>query len=134
MSPADVVAFNQYVGWYDGLPDKCAKVSWEIPYDKPVFISEFGAGAKQGLHGTKDQRWTEEFQDDLYQQTLTMIDQIDGLAGFTPWILVDFRSPRRPLAGIQDGFNRKGVISDEGKKKKAFSTLQEYYRKRAAAR
>ena len=27
----DVVAFNEYVGWYDGLPDKCAKVSWEIP-------------------------------------------------------------------------------------------------------
>ena len=130
----DIVAFNQYVGWYDGLPDKCAKVSWEIPYDKPVFISEFGAGAKQGLHGTKDQRWTEEYQDDLFQQTLTMIDKIDGLAGFTPWILVDFRSPRRPLPGIQDGFNRKGLISEDGKKKKAFSTLQEYYRKRAAAR
>lgn len=130
----DVVAFNQYVGWYDGLPDKCAKVSWEIPYDKPVFISEFGAGAKQGLHGSKDQRWTEEYQDDLFQQTLTMIDKIDGLVGFTPWILVDFRSPRRPLPGIQDGFNRKGLISDDGKKKKAFSTLQEYYRKRSVAR
>ncbi|HXI71892.1 MAG TPA: glycoside hydrolase family 2 TIM barrel-domain containing protein [Verrucomicrobiae bacterium] len=127
----DVVAFNQYVGWYDGLPEKCGRVSWEIPYNKPVFVSEFGGDAKQGLHGGKDARWTEEFQADLYRQTLPMLDKIDGLVGFTPWILVDFRSPRRPLAGIQDGFNRKGLISSEGVKKEAFTVLQEYYQKRA---
>jgi len=129
----DVVAFNQYVGWYDGLPEKCAKVSWEIPYNKPVFVSEFGGDARQGYHGSKDQRWTEEFQEDLYQQTLPMLDKIDGLAGFSPWILVDFRSPRRVLPGIQDGFNRKGLISSEGVKKKAFAVLQEYYRQRSLA-
>lgn len=129
----DVVAFNQYVGWYDGLPEKCGRVSWEIPYDKPVFVSEFGGDARQGLHGSKAQRWTEEFQADLYRQTLPMLDKIDGLVGFTPWILVDFRSPRRVLPGIQDGFNRKGLISSEGVKKEAFSVLQEYYQKRAQA-
>jgi len=129
----DIVAFNQYVGWYDGLPEKCGKVSWEIPYNKPVFVSEFGGDARQGHHGSKDQRWTEEFQEDLYLQTLPMLDKIDGLSGLTPWILVDFRSPRRVLPGIQDGFNRKGLISSKGEKKKAFSVLQEYYRKRAGS-
>jgi len=129
----DVVAFNQYVGWYDGLPEKCGRVSWEIPYNKPLFISEFGGDAKQGLHGDKSQRWTEEFQADLYRQTLPMVDKIQGLAGFSPWILVDFRSPKRVLPGIQDGFNRKGLISSEGNKKAAFYVLQEYYRQRAAA-
>jgi beta-glucuronidase len=127
----DVVAFNQYVGWYDGLPEKCGRVSWEIPYNKPVFVSEFGGDARQGYHGSKDQRWTEDFQADLYRQTLPMLDKIEGFAGLTPWILVDFRSPRRPLVGIQDGFNRKGLISSEGVKKEAFTVLQEYYRKRA---
>jgi beta-glucuronidase len=126
----DIVAFNQYVGWYDGLPEKCGKVSWEIPYNKPVFVSEFGGDARQGHHGDKAQRWTEEFQEDLYRQTLPMLDQIDGLAGITPWILVDFRSPRRVLPGIQDGFNRKGLISSDGVKKKAFFVLQEYYQQR----
>ncbi len=127
----DVVAFNQYIGWYDGLPDKCGKVAWEIPYNKPVFISEFGGDARQGLHGDKSQRWTEEFQEDLYRQTLPMLDKIDGLVGFSPWILVDFRSPKRVLPGIQNGFNRKGLISSDGVKKKAFFVLQDYYRKRA---
>jgi beta-glucuronidase len=106
-------------------------VTWEIPYNKPVFVSEFGGDARQGYHGSKDQRWTEDFQADLYRQTLPMLDKIEGFAGLTPWILVDFRSPRRPLVGIQDGFNRKGLISSEGVKKEAFTVLQEYYRKRA---
>ena len=127
----DIISFNQYTGWYDGLPEKCARISWEIPYDKPVFVSEFGGDARQGLHGPKEQRWTEEFQEDLYRQTLPMLEKIDGLAGLSPWILVDFRSPKRLLPGVQDGFNRKGLISSEGAKKKAFFVLQDYYRKRA---
>ena len=116
----DIVSFNEYIGWYDGLSDKCLKVSWQIPYDKPVFISEFGAGAKAGLHGDTLQRWTEEYQEEVYRNTLTMLDKIDGLSGMSPWILVDFRSPRRVLPGVQDDFNRKGIISDKGEKKKAF--------------
>ena len=61
-----------------------------------------------------------------------MLEKINGLAGFTPWILVDFRSPRRVLPGIQDGFNRKGLISSDGVKKKAFFVLLDYYKRRAA--
>ena len=127
----DVVAFNEYIGWYDGLPEKCSQVTWEIPYDKPVFISEFGGDAKQGLHGGKDQRWTEEFkfQENLYRQTLPMLDKIDGLAGFSPWILVDFRSPRRVLPGLEDGCNRKGLSSSEGMKKKHSPSCEEYVTK-----
>ena len=60
-----------------------------------------------------------------------MLDKIDGLAGFSPWLLVDFRSPNRVLPGIQDGFNRKGLISSDGIRKAAFFVLQDYYRKRA---
>lgn len=125
----DIVAFNQYIGWYDGLPEKCTRVSWEIPYDKPVFISEFGGGAKYGYNGSSDDRWTEEFQEDLYRKSIPMLESIDGLCGMSPWILVDFRSPRRPLPEIQDEFNRKGLLSEKGEKKRAFVVLQEYYQK-----
>jgi beta-glucuronidase len=40
---------------------------------------------------------------------------------------MDFRSPMRQLPGIQDDYNRKGLVSDKGEKKKAFFTLQDYY-------
>ena len=123
----DVVSFNQYIGWYRDVND-AAKMVWEIPYDKPVIVSEFGGGAKYGLHGAKNQRWTEEFQENLYKENVAMLDKIDGLAGTTPWILKDFRSPRRVLNGIQDYYNRKGLYSDKGEKKKAFYVLQEWYK------
>ena len=122
----DVVSFNQYVGWYRDVND-APKMRWEIPYDKPVIISEFGGGAKYGLHGAKNQRWTEEFQENLYRENLAMINKIQGLAGTTPWILKDFRSPRRVLTGIQDYYNRKGVVSDRGERKKAWYVLKEWY-------
>lgn len=125
----DIVAFNQYIVWYRDVND-AAKMVWEIPYDKPVIISEFGGGARYGLHGEKNQRWTEEFQENLYRENLTMIDKIEGVVGTTPWILKDFRSPRRVLDGIQDYYNRKGLFSDRGEKKKAFYVLQEWYKKR----
>lgn len=123
----DVLSFNQYIGWYDGLPDKAKNIRWEIKQDKPVVISEFGADAKAGFYADKRTRWSEEYQEWLYQETLPMISKIPQLAGFSPWILKDFRSPRRQLPGIQDGFNRKGLLSDEGVKKKAYFVLQAFY-------
>ena len=122
----DVVSFNQYIGWYRDVND-APKMTWEIPYNKPVIISEFGGGAKAGYHGEKNQRWTEEFQENLYRENTAMLDKIEGLAGTTPWILKDFRSPRRVLTGIQDYYNRKGLFSDDGQKKKAFYVLQKWY-------
>ena len=123
----DIVNFNQYIGWYDGLPEKCDKTNWIIKYDKPVMISEFGADALQGLHGDKLTRWSEEYQEDLYIRTLTMLSKIPQFRGVSPWILCDFRSPRRVLPNIQDGWNRKGVIGENGTKKKAFYILKNFY-------
>ena len=122
----DVVSFNQYIGWYRDVND-APMMTWEIPYDKPVIISEFGGGAKFGYHGAKNQRWTEEFQENLYRENTAMLDKIDGLAGTTPWILKDFRSPRRVLPGVQDYYNRKGLFSDKGEKKLAFYVLKQWY-------
>ena len=122
----DVVSFNQYIGWYRDVND-APKMQWEVPYDKPVIVSEFGGGAKYGLHGAKNQRWTEEFQENLYKENTAMLDKIEGLSGTTPWVLKDFRSPRRVLDGIQDYYNRKGLYSDKGEKKKAFYVMKKWY-------
>ena len=123
----DVVSFNQYIGWYRDVND-APKMRWEIPYNKPVIISEFGGGARYGLHVAKNQRWTEEFQENLYKENTAMLDKIDGLSGTTPWILKDFRSPRRVLPGVQDYYNRKGLFSDKGEKKLAFYILRDWYK------
>lgn len=126
----DIIAFNQYLGWYGGNLENAEKTFWTTPYNKPVFVSEFGGDAKAGFHGEKNERWTEEYQEYLYIQNLKMIEKIPHLSGTSPWILVDFRSPKRLLPGIQDGYNRKGLISNDGEKKKAFYIMQDWYAKK----
>jgi beta-glucuronidase len=124
----DVIGFNEYIGWYEGHPDSPDITKWQIDYQKPLIVSEFGAGAKAGLHGGENQRWTEEYQANVYRHQLPMLNKIAQLRGMSPWVLMDFRSPNRPLTGIQDEFNRKGLISDQGQKKMAFYVLQKAYK------
>jgi beta-glucuronidase len=124
----DVLGCNEYVGWYDGLPDKADGIEWKTKYDKPLIMSEFGADALYGHHGDSLTRWTEEYQEDLYRHQIAMLRKIPFLRGTSPWILTDFRSPRRPLPGIQDYWNRKGLLSIRGEKKKAFYVMQQWYR------
>jgi beta-glucuronidase len=123
----DVIGANEYVGWYEQTPEGADTTEWRVDYDKPMIMSEFGGGARAGLHGADNERWTEEYQANIYRHQLGMFNRIPQLRGLSAWILVDFRSPTRNLAGIQDGFNRKGLISDQGQKKAAFFVLQKAY-------
>ncbi len=130
----DVIGVNEYIGWYEGRPDSADTTEWKIDYQKPLIVSEFGGGAKAGLHGGENERWTEEYQANIYRHQLPMLNKIPQLRGMSPWVLMDFRSPNRPLAGIQDEFNRKGLISDQGQKKQAFYVLQKAYKDGAIGR
>jgi beta-glucuronidase len=124
----DVLAVNEYLGWYTGTPELADSVRWESAYDKPLIVSEFGADALQGYHAGARTRFSEEYQASVYEHQVAMLKRIPFLRGVTPWILTDFRSPRRPLPGIQDYWNRKGLVSDRGIRKQAFFVLQRYYR------
>jgi len=128
MKYLDIISFNEYLGWYGGLPEECRKKTYKASMEKPVIVSEFGGDALQGFYADSLTRWSENYQENLYKENLAMFDRIDGLAGLTPWILNDFMTPLRQLPNVQDGWNRKGLISEKGIKKKAFFVLQKYYR------
>ena len=124
----DVVAINQYLGWYYGERDTIAETRFTTAFGKPIIFSELGAGAKHGQHGTADEIWTEEFQAAVYEAQIAMVRGQNECAGLSPWILKDFRTPLRVLPGVQDGYNRKGLVSEEGEPKLAFSILRDFYR------
>ena len=123
----DVLGLNEYLGWYFEHPEDADHFQWDSKYAKPLIVSEFGADALYGKHGDASQRWTEEYQSNLYVHQLGMIRKIPGLAGLSPWVLMDFHSPRRPLPGVQDYYNRKGLVSNTGQHKQAFYVLQKFY-------
>jgi beta-glucuronidase len=124
----DVIGMNEYIGWYEHSPQDADTTVWHISYQKPVIVSEFGGDAKAGFHGASTQRWTEEYQASIFRHQLPMLAKIPQFRGLSPWILMDFRSPMRQLPGIQDGYNRKGLVSNRGEKKQAFFVLQKTYR------
>jgi len=128
----DVLGLNEYVGWYVGRPEDADKMEWRLKWDKPLIVSEFGGDAQFGRHGDADERWTEEYQASLFRHQLGMVRRMPNLAGLTPWVLMDFRSPARMLPGVQDYHNRKGLLSDRGQRKQAFYVLQEFYKELAA--
>ena len=125
----DVLAFNTYNGWYtsDKLAD-VPNITWRVPADKPLVFSELGADAKAGFHDPVTMRKeSEEYQAEYLRQTLKMADKVPTLTGMSPWVLKDFRSPRRQHPVFEAGWNRKGMISETGQHKQAFAVLADYY-------
>lgn len=128
----DVLAVNEYEAWYSRRsPDQIAQVSFSSPYDKPLMFSEFGADALAGHRGPREERWTEDYQAWLYEEQLKLVDRTPGCVGLSPWVLKDFRSPRRWHARFQEYWNRKGLISETGERKLAFEVLRRFYTKKA---
>lgn len=127
---ADVLAINEYIGWYHDSTDQLKDLPIQTAWEKPLLFSEFGVGVKQGLRGSADEIWTEDFGARFYRDQLAWCDQLRAeglLQGLSPWILKDFRSPRRPLAGVQDWYNRKGLVSETGARKIVFDIVQKQY-------
>jgi beta-glucuronidase len=131
----DVLAVNTYAGWYgDDTLDALPGLKWSLPPDRPLILSEFGADALAGYRNDGMKKFTEEYQAEYYRKTLAMAARIPTLRGMSPWVLKDFQSPRREHPVFQNGWNRKGLMSETGARKEAFGVLADFYRARAAGR
>lgn len=127
----DVVAINQYEGWYGKRsPGEIANVRFVSRFERPLMFSEFGADALHGHHGPREERWTEEHQAWLYEETLRVVAATPGCVGLSPWVLKDFQSPRRWHGRFQGLWNRKGLVSPEGERKLAWAVLRDFYAQR----
>jgi beta-glucuronidase len=128
---SDLIALNEYIGWYLPWQGKPSDTKWQISFpDKPVFISEFGGEA---LYGSKSGQvdeaayWTETYQEKIYTNQTEMFNTIPNLCGVCPWILFDYRSLGRMNQVYQSGYNRKGLLSEKGEKKKAWFVMRDFF-------
>ncbi|MFL1013219.1 glycoside hydrolase family 2 protein [Flavisericum labens] len=127
----DVISVNEYVGWYVPWQGSPENTQWEfVNSDKPVIISEFGGEALYGntkLPKDAASSWSEEYQEQIYKDQIKMFKTTPNLAGVCPWILFDYRSLSRMHPIYQKGWNRKGLLSEKGEKKKAWYIMNAYY-------
>lgn len=124
----DIIGINEYCGWYTPDFNKLPELMDNSNPDKPVIITEFGADALAGHHGSIYDKGTEECQAYVYERQIETLRDIDYIKGMTPWILYDFRCPRRTSI-IQGYYNRKGLLSEDKKyRKPAFYILQRFYK------
>jgi beta-glucuronidase len=128
----DVMSVNEYIGWYIPWQGKPSETKWSLVCpDKPLFISEFGGEALYGSNfGPKDEAafYSEEYQEKIYKDQIELFKNAPNLVGVCPWLLFDYRSLGRMHPVYQSGYNRKGLLSDGGEKKKAWFVMRDYYK------
>jgi beta-glucuronidase len=123
----DLIGINEYFGWYDPEYEKLPAMLANSDPDRPVVITEFGGGALVGHRGSTDEFFTEDRQRAIYERQIDEIVKCPYIKGISPWILFDFRCPRRANR-FQRFYNRKGLVADDHETRKlAFETLQEFY-------
>ncbi len=136
-SLADVIAVNQYFGWYFGeseevgdLLDRAHK-KWP---DKPVLVTELGAGAVIGLepgrsfpvgYGTT-RDFTEQYQAKHLKTQFEIILEKPYVVGVAPWVFADFRDDKRPNNPVPN-MNLKGIVNYRREKKASFEVVAETY-------
>ena len=134
----DVITVSDFTGWlknekmgYAGIPYDCKKVKWEAKYDKPHLFADMGAGANYGTHGDTTKRWSEELQEALVKNQIEMVERLPSFAGLSLCPLYDFRTMMNKGIFFRQGYNRRGLLSEKGEKKKGYLFLKAYYEKQA---
>ncbi|MFA7420107.1 MAG: beta-glucuronidase [Melioribacteraceae bacterium] len=132
---SDVLSINRYYGWYEHPGDLefgINRLSDELDlvhkkYNKPVFMTEFGADTIQGFHSTSLQMFTEEYQSEILKRYIELIESKDYSIGEHVWNFADFRTPLHFRRVI---LNLKGVFSRDRQPKLAAFTLKELWKKK----
>ncbi|MDR1059603.1 MAG: hypothetical protein LBL43_08630 [Treponema sp.] len=123
----DVIGINEYFGWYEQDFRKLSMILANSDPKKPVLICGFGGGALAGQRGTTEDLFSEDRQKIIYEEQLEILKKHPYIAGISPWLLYDFRSPGC-LNRYQGGFNRAGLIdADRVTKKLAYHVMRQFY-------
>ena len=138
---ADIVSINQYPGWY--ARGESARPLEEVPAeldnyremakekglaDKPMIISEMGAGALYGWHDPHRAHWSEEYQADYLDQLTKEITKREDYSGVSIWQFCDCRTYDNKNALFRPrAFNNKGTLDEYRRPKLAYEVVKKNF-------
>lgn len=140
MGPVDIIAVNEYYGWYYGNLDDVGpmldRMHAKYP-DKPILVSEFGSEAvarwnrDSAKEGSKD--YSYDYQMKLLSSHLSQIyaaERRSYIAGGVIWVYSDFPDPHRVSGDhpeIARYRNNKGLVTMDRIHKPSYRLVQEFY-------
>jgi len=132
---SDVLSINRYYGWYEN-PGQILKAielmnnEMELlykKYNKPIFVTEFGADTVPGLHSISEQMFTEEYQAKFIEEYIKLIESKDFTIGEHVWNFADFRTAQHFRRVVM---NLKGVFTRNREPKLAAFRIKELWSKK----
>lgn len=139
---ADIISVNRYPGWYASNPDlprPLKEIEAEMDRllkslakrgfgNRPVLISEIGAGAIPGWHDTFHVHWSEEYQADYVRESCRVILGNPEFLGLAVWHFSDCRTYASARALCRPrSLNNKGVLDEYRRPKLAYDVLKQAY-------
>lgn len=136
---ADVISINSYPGWYakdNEVLRPLSEVGKELHRlremldskgygDKPMLISEIGAGAIYGFRDRMRQHWSEEYQSDYLKEACLHALDLDRCCGIAIWQYCDCRTYSTAYALMRPrAFNNKGILDEYRRPKLAYDTVK----------
>ncbi|WP_043582026.1 glycoside hydrolase family 2 protein [Geminisphaera colitermitum] len=152
---ADIISINPYPGWIGGRApvDEADKIKiWATPslsrirpeFDrlaeyfsthpqyaqKPLLVSESGACGIYGIRDRARSQWSEEFQQDYFDEAIRAVLDNPRYLGTTLWQMIDCRSFANVGPEIRTkprGYNNAGLLDEYRRPKLAFDTVKSLY-------
>lgn len=139
----DLVSINQYPGWYAADKEAVRPLGEVRPFltklkesmaarglgDKPLLISEIGAGALYGWRDALNAHWTEDYQADFLEETCRALVDDPGFCGVSLWQFHDVRTYASAHALVRPrGINDKGTLDEYRRPKAAYRVVRGIFR------
>lgn len=130
----DVICVNRYYSWYtdsgnlDVIEDQLEKElkGWYEKFKKPIILSEFGADSIIGFHSDPPMMFTEEYQKEMIERFVKVLDRLDFVIGEHVWNFADFATKQQVFRVLG---NRKGVFTRQRQPKLVAHFLKERWHK-----
>ena len=129
-----VVSINLYPGWYRNVPvrdcldRKLGEAARGGGENKPVIVSEIGAGAIYGYHDPfGEAKWSEERQCAILREQITAVLSYPDVAGIFLWQFADVRVAEEWFMSRPRTYNNKGVVDEFRRPKLAYQVVKELF-------
>ena len=135
MDLVDIASFNIYPQWYvdEDVASYLEKLlKWMDENgagNKPIIISEVGAGGIAGFHDPMGMaKWSEERQSAILRSQLSAILQNPRVSGVYIWQFADTKVAEEWSMHRPKTMNNKGVVDTYRRPKQAYMTVRELFR------